>query len=96
VFFVIHNSIKKVKKLAIGEEYELDEDLANFFSAIQLKDRKDIVASEEVYMRKFGIKTYEERAFDRLKESESANLDKIMMGVPTYRLLDNLVYQQKL
>ena len=40
------------------------------------------------------MKTFSDEQFAQLKQSETADLEKIIMGVATYRILDNLQYQQ--
>lgn len=45
-------------------------------------------------IRQYGVKTFSDQQFADVKNAGSADLDKIIMGVATYRVLESLSYQQ--
>ena len=51
-----------------------------------------IIGEEDRYARQFGVKTYSEDMLERIKNSETADIEKIIMGVASYRMLDSLQY----
>lgn len=78
------------------QDDEMVEDLADYYNAIDQGDKDRIIASETYYIQNFQTKTFEEKQFEDLKASNSESIEKIIMGVPTYRILDDSRYKQLL
>ena len=53
-----------------------------------------VQGQEEYYKGKYGIETYSAEMYQKLKEAEVADDEHIIMGVATYRLLENIKYVQ--
>lgn len=77
------------------EDDGLVEGLAEYYDALKDSDKACLIGQEE-YFKRYGVKTFTDEQFSKLKQSETADLEKIIMGVATYRILDNLQYQQDL
>lgn len=77
------------------EEDQLVEGLADYYDALKVADKAALIGQEE-YFFKYKVKTFSDENFAKLKQSETADLEKIIMGVATYRITDNLSYQQAL
>ena len=75
------------------EDDGLVEGLADYYDALKESDKQALIGQEE-YFKKYGVKTFSDEQFAQLKQSETADLENIIMGVATYRILDNLQYQQ--
>ena len=82
----------------------LVEGLDDYYDALKKNDKAAYIGHEE-YFSKYGVKTLSEEQLARLKLSKKKqdeipekdlDLDKLIQGVATYRLLDNLQYQQDL
>ena len=80
---------------AESEDDQLVEGLADYYDALKADDKAALIGQEEYFM-KYKVKTFSDEQFSKLKQSETADLEKIIMGVATYRLLDNLAYKQGL
>ena len=74
------------------DEDQLVEGLADYYDALKDADKAALIGQEE-YFFKYKVKTFSDEQFSKLKQSETADLEKIIMGVATYRILDNLTYQ---
>jgi len=61
---------------------------------MKLDDQALVQGQEEYYKGKYGIETYSAEMYQKLKEAEVADDDHIIMGVATYRLLENIKYVQ--
>mmetsp|Transcript_27157 Transcript_27157/g.33767 ORF Transcript_27157/g.33767 Transcript_27157/m.33767 type:complete len:187 (-) Transcript_27157:330-890(-) len=77
------------------EDDGLVEGLSDYYDALKESDKQALIGQEE-YFKKYKLKTFSDEQFAQLKQSETADLEKIIMGVATYRILDNLQYQQDL
>ena len=53
-----------------------------------------VQGQEEYNKAKYGIETYSPEMYQKLKEAEVADDEHIIMGVATYRLLENIKYVQ--
>ena len=53
-----------------------------------------VQGQEEYYKAKYGIETYSAEMYQKLKDAEMADDEHIIMGVATYRLLENIKYVQ--
>lgn len=45
-------------------------------------------------IKQYQVKTFPDQGFADLKNAQNAELDKMIMGVATYRILDSRAYQQ--
>lgn len=84
-----------------SEEEEEDDDqlvegLEDYYVALKEEDKAICIGQEETMLRQYGVKTFEDQQFVDLKNASTAELDKIIMGVATYRLLESLQYQQEM
>ena len=61
---------------------------------MKLDDQALVQGQEEYYKGKYGIETYSPEMYQKFKEAEVADDDHIIMGVATYRLLENVKYVQ--
>ena len=78
------------------DEEQLFEGLADYYDALKEDDKQALIGQEE-YFARYEIKTFSNEQFTKLKQSEKQeDEEKIIMGVATYRILDNLAYQQAL
>lgn len=90
LIFIYHLFVKH-------EPYELDivEGLDDYFHAIDAEHKQHMIDTENYYINKFGIYTFEAHQFERLKNSPKFG-HKFIVGVPTYRILDNNFYRHDL
>jgi len=91
--------LKWFKEMVLDDEEEEDqlcEGLADYYSALEENDKAVLIGTEKYFLENYGIRTFQEAQFERLQKSEGADLEKIIMGVATYRPMDNLRYQQEL
>lgn len=82
-----------------GEEEEDDSDqltegLDEYYNALKTEDKAIIRGQEEYYKKNFGIATYSDEQYGKLRNAGLADDDHIIMGCATYRLLDSLTYVQ--
>lgn len=77
------------------EEDQLVEGLSDYYVALKQADKSSLIGQEETFMRDYGVKTFSDEQFGKLRYADTADLEKIIMGVATYRLLDSLDYQQQ-
>jgi len=75
---------------------QLVEGLAEYYDALKAGDKSALIGHEDTLGYKYGCKTFSDEQFYKLQRSETADLEKIIMGVATYRILDSLEYQQAL
>ena len=54
-----------------------------------------MIAKEEYYIRKYNCRSLTESALEKLKNPNKIPEEKVIMGVPTYRITENLIYMQK-
>ena len=54
-----------------------------------------IKSRERYYQDKYkNFNTYREESFSKLLSAKAADLDKVIQGVASYRILENLAYRQ--
>jgi hypothetical protein len=73
-----------------------EEDLISFSEALQPNDKQELIAAEKHFQSHYNVKTFTHEQFQRIERAATCSLDKTIMGVPTYRLFDNISYCQKL
>ena len=78
------------------EEGMLVEGLEEYYVALKDDDKASLIGSEDSFSYEYGVKTFSDDQLYKLKQSGTADKEKIIMGVATYRILDNLAYQQAL
>ena len=76
------------------EDDGLVEGLEEYYNAQKKENKAIIMGQEEYYKKNFGVKSYSDHQYEKLKASQCGDLDKIIQGVSTYRLLDSLTYMQ--
>ena len=76
------------------EDDQLVEGLADYYVALKTDDKALLIGQEETYIKQYGVKTFSDEQFAKLRSAETADVEKIIMGVATYRMLDSLDYQQ--
>ena len=76
------------------EDDGLVEGLEEYYNALPKDAKAKIMGQEEFYIKNYGVKSYSDRQYAKLKASETGDLDKCFQGVSTYRLLDSLTYMQ--
>lgn len=76
------------------EDDQLVEGLSTYQEALKKDDQSLIQGQEEYYKAKYGIETYSSEMYHKLKTAEVADDEHIIMGVATYRLLENIKYVQ--
>jgi hypothetical protein len=85
-----------LKRIMIEEEEELEpvfKGHEDYFDALEPTDKAVNIGSELYYLDKYKTRTFGEEQFERLQQSGRADLEKIIIGTGTYRMLDNLRYQ---
>lgn len=78
------------------EDDQLVEGLASYYEALKDADKASLIGQEETFLRQYGVKTFSDEQFYKLKNADTVDVEKIIMGVATYRILDSLDYQQAL
>ena len=73
---------------------QLVEGLADYYEALKLGDKASIIGQEETMLAQYQIKTFSDEQFKKLKVADTADTEKIIMGVASYRLLEDMIYQQ--
>lgn len=76
------------------EDDQLVEGLADYYVALKTDDKALLIGQEETYIKQYGVKTFSDEQFAKLRSAETADVEKIIMGVASYRMLDSLDYQQ--
>ena len=76
-----------------GED-QLVEGLEEYYIALKADDKNSLIGQEETFIQKYGVKTFSDEQFAKLRNAETADVEHIMMGVATYRILESLEYQQ--
>ena len=76
------------------EDDQLVEGLSTYQEALKLDDQALVQGQEEHYKKEYGIETYSPEMYHKLKTAEMADEEHIIMGVATYRLLENIKYVQ--
>lgn len=90
--------LKWLKRIVLDDEEEPDqlcEGLSDYYDALEQTDKAVNIGSELHYLQLYNTRTFSEQQFERLQNSGKAELEKIIMGTGTYRVLDNLKYQQE-
>jgi len=78
------------------ESDQLVEGLADYYDALKDADKSTLLGHEDQLAYKYGCKTFSDERLSKLKSSETVDVEKVIMGVATYRILDSLQYQQAL
>lgn len=78
------------------ESDQLVEGLADYYDALKEADKSTLLGHEDQLAYKYGCKTFSDERLSKLKSSETVDVEKVIMGVATYRILDSLQYQQAL
>lgn len=76
------------------EEEMLVEGLEDYYVALKKDDKQALIGQEDAFSYQYGCKTFSDEQLTKLKAADTAGTEKIIMGVATYRLIDNLQYQQ--
>jgi hypothetical protein len=76
-----------------GED-QLVEGLEEYYIALKADDKSSLIGQEETFIQKYGVKTFSDEQFAKLRNAETADVERIIMGVATYRILESLEYQQ--
>lgn len=94
-FWNIINCCRVETEEAVDEE-GLIEGLDDYYDALKNYDKATLIGHEE-YFSRYGCKTISTEQLAKIKESkfkmdakEVLDLDKLIQGVGTYRILDNL------
>lgn len=74
------------------EEGMLVEGLEDYYVALKKDDKQALIGQEDSFTYQYGCKTFSDEQLVKLKAAETAGTEKIIMGVATYRLIDNLQY----
>lgn len=72
---------------------DLDEGLADYFSALEAEEKRELRNTEEYYRNNYGVKTYDELTFDKIQNQPQAW--NTIEGVPTYSIMDNHSYMMQ-
>ena len=75
------------------DEDQLVEGLADYYDALKDSDKSSIIGQEETFKSKYNVKTFSDEAFTKMKNSTTVDVESVIMGVATYRLLESLDYQ---
>ena len=77
---------------------EVLEDLVPFYSSLTANDRQVRVQTEKHFSHYYKLNTSKQETIDRIvkAEKEEVPLDKLLSGIPSYKLLDNPDYMQQL
>ena len=76
-----------------GDDDQLVEGLAEYYDALKDADKSSLIGQEETFKNKYGIQTWSDAQLTKMKNSTTSDMDHIIMGVASYRLLENLEYQ---
>ena len=78
------------KNMMSAKEFEVDEDLPNFFETISLS-QADMIVNEEAHCKKaYGVLVNDPDTVDILDNTEVP--EKAIQGTPWYTVLSNLMY----
>lgn len=78
------------------DEDQLVEGLADYYDALKDSDKSSIIGQEETFKSKYNVKTFSDEALTKMKNSTTVDVESVIMGVATYRMLESLDYQQAL
>lgn len=106
ILIILYSWIQKLRGVTEEEEEDdgLVEGLDDYYDALKKPDKAAYIGHEE-YFSKYGCKTMSAEQLSKMKQAKATqdaipekdlDLDKLIQGVATYRLLDNLQYQQDL
>lgn len=76
------------------DEEQLVEGLQEYYVALKKEDKASLIGQEETYMSNYQVKTFSDEQFYKLRYAETADVEGVIMGVATYRILESLEYQQ--
>jgi len=96
-FAVVLYSI--IKRLCYSNEEEEEDDglvegLDEYYEALKKKDKVIVIGQEEYFKKEYQVKSYKDESFDKLLNSKDEDSISCFQGCATYRLLDNLLYEQ--
>jgi len=69
------------------------EGLEDYYDALKAGDKSITIGQEETMIRQYNVKTFSDEQMIGIKNAGQADKEKIIMGVATYRILENLAYQ---
>lgn len=72
------------------DELDVDEDLPNFFEALQLSEAEKVISENRQMMNEFGFELVESWLIEKLENSQWP--EKSISGTPWYSLLSNSSY----
>lgn len=72
----------------------LVEGLEDYYTALKKDDKAMTIGQEETMLNQYKVKTFSDEQFLAIKNAPDADLEKIIMGVATYRILESMAYQQ--
>ena len=72
----------------------LVEGLADYYEALKEDDRSSLIGTEETFRNNYDVKTFSDVNYAKVRNAVSADTDRIMQGVATYKILESLEYQQ--
>lgn len=100
IFIILYKLVCWCTGWGSGEEEDeadqLVEGLADYYDALKDADKAMLIGHEDVLAYKYGCKTFSDERLYKLKNAETVDVEKVIMGVATYRILDSLQYQQAL
>lgn len=76
------------------EDDQLVEGLEEYYEALKKADKDKIMGQEEYYKYNFKVKTYDDACYTKLKNASAEDKENCFQGCATYRLLDNISYEQ--
>lgn len=76
------------------EDDGLVEGLEDYYTALKKDDKAMTIGQEETMLNQYRVKTFSDEQFLAIKNAGDADLEKIIMGVATYRILESMAYQQ--
>ena len=72
---------------------QLVEGLENYFDAFKKDDKQVTIGIEETMIKQYGVKTLSDQQYSDVKNAkEEVEMDKIIMGIPSYRILESRTY----
>lgn len=81
----------------VEDEYDPEkcdfEDLVPYFDSIPSGKRQALLDNEKYYKEKYGIQTYTNACWNRLKNSKTSQMqEKVIEDEPTYRVIEQVDY----
>jgi len=97
IFYVGLDSIKNYCFPESVAEYNHKADLeglVDYWEALETSsDRPVLIGREIFYTSKYACQTFTDESFKKLQDAEVAHVEKIIQGVPSYHILDNIAYR---